>query len=284
MQHYSRLAGIRMPKAEIDARIDELLAKLGLTEQKDTIVGDLFLKGLSGGQKRRLSIALEALSCPSNFFLDEPTSGLDAESALQVMEFLKDYARGAAGRRVVLTIHQPSAFIWNLIDNAVLVSKGKIMYEGSRSRMEEFFAANGHPTPPGWNSADHYVTMVNDEFRDHAKSVLEWSQLYDQWEKKHHLGEEGGASVAFRLGTKAERTTSMVAVAGKAENKSQRSGNCKSVFELTYRYFLNLWFNPGILFTRIAMYSMLGKVGTKKNHSLIANGIQISLSIDVSQH
>ena len=76
LQHYARLAGL--PHAEAKARIDELLKKLGLVEQaeKGTIVGDLFIKGLSGGQKRRLSVALEALSCPQHFFLDEPTSGL----------------------------------------------------------------------------------------------------------------------------------------------------------------------------------------------------------------
>ena len=61
---------------ETNERIDTLLTKLGLSGQSDTIVGDIFLKGLSGGQKRRLSIALEALSEPQNFFLDEPTSGL----------------------------------------------------------------------------------------------------------------------------------------------------------------------------------------------------------------
>lgn len=161
MHHYARLANVGLPKEKLETRIDDLVSKLGLTEQKGTIVGDLFLKGLSGGQKRRLSIALEALSSPANFFLDEPTSGLDAESALQVMEFLRDYARGAAGRRVVLTIHQPSTFIWQQIDNVVLLSKGLVMYEGTRNGIEEFFTEAGHPTPPLWNPADHYVTMVS---------------------------------------------------------------------------------------------------------------------------
>lgn len=76
LQHYARLTGI--PTDEANRRIEDLLQKLGLVEQADkgTIVGDLFIKGLSGGQKRRLSVALEALSNPEHFFLDEPTSGL----------------------------------------------------------------------------------------------------------------------------------------------------------------------------------------------------------------
>jgi ABC-type multidrug transport system ATPase subunit len=185
------------------------------------------------------------------------------------MEFLKNYARSAAGRRVVLTIHQPSAFIWERIDNVVLLSKGKVMYEGSRANIEDFFASNGHPTPPLWNAADHYVTMVNDEFRDHAKSVEGWAKLFQKWEDTHRLGEDGGGSVAFRVGaSKVQRSKSMVAVISKAQNQSERAGFITATIELTYRYFLNLWFNPGILFTRVAMYSMLGK-NVKSSSSFI---------------
>jgi ABC-type multidrug transport system ATPase subunit len=77
LQHYARLTRLSasISKRELDERITSLMADLGLTESANTIVGDLFLKGLSGGQKRRLSIALEALTDPNNLFLDEPTSG-----------------------------------------------------------------------------------------------------------------------------------------------------------------------------------------------------------------
>lgn len=93
--------------ADVEKEIDDLLSELGLAEQAHTIVGDVFLKGLSGGQKRRLSVALEALTHPNNIFLDEPTSGLDAESAYQVMEFLKKYVRKSPGRRV-----STAEFLW----------------------------------------------------------------------------------------------------------------------------------------------------------------------------
>ena len=109
MQHYARLAGLPM-NDETNQRIDTLLKQLGLAGQADTVVGDIFKSGLSGGQQRRLSVALEALTCPNTFLLDEPTSGLDAASALQVMDFLRTSSREAPGRRVILTIHQPSSF------------------------------------------------------------------------------------------------------------------------------------------------------------------------------
>mgnify|MGYP005850939255 CR=1 FL=1 len=248
MLHYARLSGLSTNQGTRD-RIDELLASLGLTAQADTIVGDIFLKGLSGGQKRRLSIVLEALTEPKNLYLDEPTSGLDAESALQLMEFLKQYVRAAPGRRVILTIHQPSSFIWTLIDHVVLLSQGKLMFQGPRDDVETFFASAGHPTPIGWNPADHYVTVVNDEFRNHELSVDQWADKYLDWVIAINA-DEGAASMK-------KRTPSMLRVASMDIIETQRSKSAKVAGELTLRYFWNLWYNPGILGTRVAMYSML---------------------------
>ncbi len=72
MRHYARLTGMKIDE-ETNKKIDETLSDLGLSYQQNVRVGDVFLSGLSGGQKRRLGIALEALSSPQNFFLDEPT-------------------------------------------------------------------------------------------------------------------------------------------------------------------------------------------------------------------
>ncbi|KAL7525097.1 hypothetical protein ACHAXR_001883, partial [Thalassiosira sp. AJA248-18] len=211
MEHYARLAGIAKSR-KLDENIASIIDALGLTEQKNTIVGDIFRRGLSGGQKRRLSIGLEALSNPKNLYLDEPTSGLDSESALAVLKFLKSYA--SAGRRVVLTIHQPSSFIWELIDRVVLLSKGALVYQGKRSsttalcylfldlylltyitsqtsqysgprnRMEDFFEYANTPTPPHYNPADHYIASVNTEFSLCEKSPDEWHATFMDWCQK----------------------------------------------------------------------------------------------------
>jgi len=241
MRHYASLSGMKGTSMERDAKIDEIVRDLGLWDQRKTIVGDAFLKGLSGGQKRRLSICLEALSGPNNFVLDEPTSGLDAESALQVMEFLKKYVLAARGRRVILTIHQPNGFIWNLVDNCILLSKGQLVYEGPKDKMELFFALQKHPTPTGWNPADWYVTMVNDEFRNHSLSVNKWAELYRKWDPDFEVPDPWAGSDKEPL--------PMV--------KTDRAFELRAIMALTYRYFMNLWFNPGILVVRIAMYSML---------------------------
>ena len=245
MKHYAKLVGISK-HGDIDQRIDTLLEELGLADHANTRVGDIFFQGLSGGQKRRLSIALEALSYPKIFILDEPTSGLDAESALQVMSFLRQFARAAPGRRVILTIHQPSSFIWDLIDNVVLLSKGKLMYSGERSVMETFFESSGFPTPANWNPADFYVTAVNDEFKNHCLSVEEWSRLFIAYSEK----KDKSLSVKQRPDLRFSVT----------DRSIQRSKSITVSLELVHRYFLNIWFNPGILATRIAMYTMLALV------------------------
>jgi ABC-type multidrug transport system ATPase subunit len=177
MEHYARLSGQTVDEYT-KANIDNMLGALGLSDCKDVRIGDIFLKGLSGGQKRRLSVALEANSSPKMFVLDEPTSGLDSESAYQLIKFLQTYSRGIGRRRVIITIHQPSSFLWELIDNVVLLSKGKLIYQGPRSGIESFFASNGHPTPPNYNPADHYVTVANDSFQSNkmeTMSVEEWA-------------------------------------------------------------------------------------------------------------
>ena len=116
------------------------------------------------------------------------------------------------------------------------------MYNGARDKMEDFFAGQGHPTPAGWNSADHYVMSVNDEFRDHPLSILEGADRYDTWSETQGMGQKRRSSSILKAGNAVE---------------TARSQSPTVIFELTKRYFLNLAFNPGILGTRIVMYSML---------------------------
>ena len=241
MRHYARLSGLEMNE-ETERKINDILESLGLSSHKDTIVGDLFLRGLSGGQKRRLSVALEALTSPSNLFLDEPTSGLDSQSALQLIKFLSKYVREDSGRRIIFTIHQPSSFIWQEIDNVVLLSQGKLMYQGSRSLMETFFELNDAPTPPNYNPADHYVSMVNADFTllENASNLQpdDWELAFVQWSTTNGDANEG----SFVLPT---------------FNTLSRGRTLNAITELTWRYFKNLILNPGILGTRLAMYTML---------------------------
>jgi len=244
MKHYARLSGLEMNE-ETEHKIDSILESLGLSTHKHTIVGDLFRRGLSGGQKRRLSVALEALGSPPNLFLDEPTSGLDSESALRLIKFLRSYVRESPGRRVILTIHQPSSFIWKEMENIVLLSQGKLMYQGSRNQIENFFEVNNAPTPTSYNPADHYVTMVNSDFTLHENAIIlspdDWETAFTQW----------SASNSHELSSPKVQSENIVTPF------SPRGNTISRIIELTRRYFKNLILNPGILGTRLAMYTML---------------------------
>jgi ABC-type multidrug transport system ATPase subunit len=104
--------------------VEAVASMLGLHNQLNTKVGDVFFRGLSGGQKRRVSIGIELIAQPQMLFLDEPTSGLDSASAFSIMTSIRKYAR-ATQTPVLCTIHQPSELLFELGDSLLLLSGGK---------------------------------------------------------------------------------------------------------------------------------------------------------------
>lgn len=127
---YSAL--LRLPsntaKHEINETIENTIAEMGLQECADNLIGNWHLRGISGGEKKRLSIALEIITQPCLLFLDEPTSGLDSASAFFVVQTLKNVAR--RGRTVISSIHQPSSEVFALFDDLLLLSNGETIYFG----------------------------------------------------------------------------------------------------------------------------------------------------------
>jgi ABC-type multidrug transport system ATPase subunit len=118
-------ARLRLPedmrRAEIDERIRKVLAELGLEGTEDVLIGSPAKKGISGGQRKRVNLAMELLTDPSVLFLDEPTSGLSSEDALMVMKVLRQLAD--RGKTILVTIHQPSREVFRRMDNLVLLAK-----------------------------------------------------------------------------------------------------------------------------------------------------------------
>jgi ABC-type multidrug transport system ATPase subunit len=102
--------------------------EMGLQDCADRMVGNWHLRGISGGEKKRLSIAIEILTRPHLLFLDEPTSGLDSASAFFVIQTLRNIARD--GRTIISSIHQPSSEVFALFDDLFLLSGGETVYFG----------------------------------------------------------------------------------------------------------------------------------------------------------
>uniref|UniRef100_A0A383VRM2 ABC transporter domain-containing protein n=1 Tax=Tetradesmus obliquus TaxID=3088 RepID=A0A383VRM2_TETOB len=136
-------------KADRRARVVEVLAAMGLKPKQRTMVGGtlpggLMLRGLSGGERKRLSIAAGILAAPSIVFLDEPTSGLDSFAALTVMGYLKRMARDN-GHIVIASIHQPRSAIWSMFDKVTLLASGRLMFHGVCDDLVPWFGHLGYP-------------------------------------------------------------------------------------------------------------------------------------------
>ena len=147
-------------RAQRAERVDAVIAEVKLGRSRDTLVGDHFVKGISGGEKKRLSTALVLLKSPRLIFLDEPTSGLDSSTALALCELLKSLSVTRACT-VVATLHAPSSKIVQLFDGVILLARGKICYQGPFRDGIAFFAARGHPLPEKSNPANFFMAVLN---------------------------------------------------------------------------------------------------------------------------
>lgn len=141
-------------------RVLDVLRQLGIFHIKDQLIGSQEgERGISGGEKRRVSIACELVTSPSILFLDEPTSGLDSYHAYSVIECLVTLAQEYK-RTVIFTIHQPRSNIVALFDQLVLLAKGRVVYSGDYGKCQKYFSDLGYQCPPGFNIADYLVDLT----------------------------------------------------------------------------------------------------------------------------
>ena len=124
-----------MTKEEVNDIVEETILEMGLQNCANGFIGNWHIRGISGGEKKRLSIALEILTQPRLLFLDEPTSGLDSASAYFIIQTLKNTA--CNGRTVISSIHQPSSEVFALFDHLLLLSGGETVYHGEAKRAVE---------------------------------------------------------------------------------------------------------------------------------------------------
>ncbi|KDO27026.1 hypothetical protein SPRG_07739 [Saprolegnia parasitica CBS 223.65] len=161
-EHLLFQAELRMGKtfdaAQREARVNYVIEELGLDKCRDTQIGGGRIRGISGGQRKRLSFATEILTNPSLLFVDEPTSGLDSFMAESVILQLQKLAR--EGRTVIATIHQPSSELFVLFDRLYLLSDGQPIYNGKASDAVEYFASQGYQCPNYMNPTDYFMRQI----------------------------------------------------------------------------------------------------------------------------
>ncbi|VVC34098.1 ABC transporter-like,P-loop containing nucleoside triphosphate hydrolase,AAA+ ATPase domain,ABC [Cinara cedri] len=134
--------------------VDEVLDLLGVSVCRNT-----YVEKLSGGQRKRLSVALELVNNPPVIFLDEPTTGLDIVAIKQCVALLVDLAK--QGRTVVCTIHQPSSSLFHMFDQVYMLAKGSCIYNGTPRQLVPFLAQVGHVCKPTHNPADYIFEVLD---------------------------------------------------------------------------------------------------------------------------
>jgi ABC-type multidrug transport system ATPase subunit len=197
--------------------VDKVLKNLGLFEIKDIQVGSPLNKKISGGQRKRLNIALELIREPAVLFLDEPTSGLSSRDSENILDLLKELS--LKGKLVFVVIHQPSSDIFKMFDKLLILDTGGyLIYNGNPVDSIVYFKSKVHHA--NWNESEcHTCGNVNPEqvFNIVEASVLdeygkltdtrkisptEWSEFYGQnksVEAEVHAGKEELPEISFKV-------------------------------------------------------------------------------------
>ncbi|KAL5722101.1 ABC transporter G member 7 [Ranunculus cassubicifolius] len=148
---------------EREEYVNNLLFKLGLVNCADSSVGDAKLRGISGGEKKRLALACELIASPSVIFADEPTTGLDAFQAEKVMETLRQLAQD--GHTVICSIHQPRGSVYIKFDDIILLAEGSLVYAGAaHNEPIDYFSKFGYICPDHVNPAEFLADLISVDY------------------------------------------------------------------------------------------------------------------------
>ncbi len=220
-------AKLRLPSdttdKEISALIDKVSTQLGLLnpnkniDVRNVIIGSAEKKGISGGQRKRVNLAMELLTDPSLLFLDEPTSGLSSQDTLVVMDVLRKFAD--EGKTIILTIHQPSLEAYKKMDNVIILSSGKLMYYGPAHPDSLTFFNPDSPAEEVINNADNALKGLA-------------TQKEEYWQRKYNQSEYCKTYVEERKNKECK-----INPTSKKHRKHSRPFNLRQWWTLTSRYF-----------------------------------------------
>lgn len=216
------------------SKVLEVIHTLKLEKCKDSLIGGVFVKGISGGEKKRTSIGMELITNPSVIFLDEPTSGLDSYTALLVVKLLLSQA--SLGKTIISTIHQPSSDIFYLFDKLLLMCDGKVVYQGTARESIRHFEQAGLVCPSLSNPADFYMEVLyikntNQLTIEEQNLVEKLSSIYKQ--------------------TKLPEISTKVPL--ESSSKLYSKGSVYQLVILLQRCFLRILRNPVLSIVRIGM-------------------------------
>lgn len=159
----------------IKKKVDAVMAELSLSHIANKIIGSQIYVGISGGERRRVSIAAQLLQDPKVMLLDEPTTGLDCLTANQIVSLLVELAH--RDRIVIITIHQPRSELFRLFDKIAIMSFGEMVFCGNPMEMITFFSNCGYSCPEQSNPFDFYVDLTSVDTRSKERELETYSRV-----------------------------------------------------------------------------------------------------------
>ncbi|CBI16347.3 unnamed protein product, partial [Vitis vinifera] len=169
-----------LPKQEKVLVVERVIESLGLQPVRDSLVGTVEKRGISGGQRKRVNVGLEMVMEPSLLILDEPTSGLDSSSSQLLLRALRREA--LEGVNVCMVVHQPSYTLFRMFDDLILLAKGGLtVYHGSVKKVEEYFAELGIKVPDRVNPPDHFIDILEGIVKPSSSTAVDQKQLPVRW-------------------------------------------------------------------------------------------------------
>uniref|UniRef100_A0A0U9HSF7 Putative ABCG protein n=1 Tax=Chrysomela populi TaxID=154003 RepID=A0A0U9HSF7_CHRPP len=243
-----------MPKAGKLKIIDEILDLLRLTRTKKTQTN-----ALSGGERKRLSIALELINNPPVIFLDEPTTGLDDLSCSQCISLLKKIAEG--GRTVICSVHTPSARLFSVFDNVYIISSGQCVYQGYGPEVVPFLSGIGIECPKHYNPADFVMELCCNEYGDHQDRLV---SVIDNGKRAYSQKPKEETLCDVNLGSGIASITEHVPMEiNTMKSVEYETSWIRQFYILVMRMWLQMWRDKCYLMLRVVIYIVVGAmVGT----------------------
>ena len=171
--------------AIIDKEVDNLLRGYGLSHVADNAIGTVFVRGLSGGQRKRVEVCSELISPHAILMLDEPTSGLDGAIAYDVLHATKDILKQKQGElSLMISIHQPNSRILSLFDHILLIGNGGMIFFGTLDESIKYFTNIGFPPPEVYTPTDVFLQVSDQNFGDNHDFDFEGSYACSKYSHK----------------------------------------------------------------------------------------------------
>ncbi|WVZ02532.1 hypothetical protein V8G54_023338 [Vigna mungo] len=169
-----------LPKEEKVLVVERVIESLGLQAIRDSLVGTVEKRGISGGQRKRVNVGLEMVMEPSLLILDEPTSGLDSSSSQLLLRALRREA--LEGVNICMVLHQPSYTLFKMFDDFILLAKGGLtVYHGPVNKVEEYFSSMGINVPDRVNPPDYFIDILEGIVKLSPSLGVTYKQLPVRW-------------------------------------------------------------------------------------------------------